>query len=157
MEQSEAKQMVVTSPAFENGADIPSKFSCDGESVSPPLDISMIPHGTMRLAIIAEDPDTSKGVFDHWIAWNIQVVPHIEENASVGISGKNGSGKTGYHPPCPPSGSHRYFFEVFALDNVLDLPAGADKQMLKDAMQGHILAQATLMGKYEKLKVKSEQ
>lgn len=104
----------------------------------------------MTLALIAEDPDTAKGVFDHWVVWNIERTEAIAEGSNPGISGVNGRGATGYRPPCPPDGRHRYFFYVYALDAHLDLVPGAKKDELKAAMEGHILAQGTLMGHYQK-------
>jgi len=142
--------LTVSSTAFEHGAVIPAQYTCEGTGVNPPLHIENIPHGTQSLAIIAEDPDTSKGVFDHWLLWNIPVINRIAESAVPGISGINSSGKTGYHPPCPPDGSHRYFFYVFALDSELQLTAGAGKKDLQDAMKDHILASGTLMGRYQR-------
>lgn len=140
----------VTSPAFKNEGNIPSKYTCEGEGVNPPLHIDHIPKGTKTLVIIVEDPDAPKGTFDHWLAWNIPPENPVEENRTQGISGINGSGKTGYYPPCPPSGSHRYYFYLFALDSSLDLKPGSDKRELKRAMQSHILAQGCLMGSYQK-------
>ncbi len=144
----ETKELKITSPAFENEGDIPEKYSCDGEGINPPLHIEGLPHETQTLALIVEDPDAPGKIFDHWIVWSIDAKPTIEENTTPGIVGKNGAGKTGYHPPCPPSGTHRYFFYVFALDTDLDLPTGSTKQELNEAMNGHIIAQGTLMGKY---------
>ncbi|MEO8763622.1 MAG: YbhB/YbcL family Raf kinase inhibitor-like protein, partial [Ginsengibacter sp.] len=112
--------------------------------------IENIPGGTQALAIIVEDPDAPKGTFDHWLVWNIPPGKIVEENKIPGISGKNGAGKTGYHGPCPPSGYHRYYFNVFALDKRLDLPAGSDKNMLQEAMEPNLLAKGSLMGKYQK-------
>jgi Raf kinase inhibitor-like YbhB/YbcL family protein len=147
--------LIVSSIAFEHGSAIPVQYSCEGAGINPPLHIENIPRGTQSLAIIAEDPDTAKGVFDHWIAWNIPVMNHIAENSVPGTSGINSSGKTGYHPPCPPDGSHRYFFYVFALDTELPLTAGAGKKDLQDAMKDHVLASGTLMGRYQKTKAAS--
>jgi Raf kinase inhibitor-like YbhB/YbcL family protein len=147
--------LVVSSAAFNNGEIIPSKYTCEGEEINPPLRIENMPDAARTLAIIAEDPDAPRGTFDHWIVWNIPVTKIIEENSIPGISGINGSGKTGYHPPCPPSGSHRYYFYVFALDTSLDLKAGENKQALQKAMDAHILAKGQLMGRYQKTKQKS--
>jgi hypothetical protein len=144
------KPLKITSNAFRDGGDIPAKYTCDGEDVNPPLMIENIPFGTQTLAIIVEDPDAPKGVFDHWIVWNIPPERIVEENRIPGISGRNGAGKTGYHGPCPPSGTHRYFFYVFALDRSLYLEIGSEKRKLHEAMAGHILAQGTLMGRYTK-------
>jgi Raf kinase inhibitor-like YbhB/YbcL family protein len=140
----------ISSSAFENEGLIPSKYTCDGQEINPPLFVENIPEGTQALAIIVEDPDAPKGTFDHWLVWNIPPERIIEENRIPGMSGKNSSGKTGYHGPCPPSGYHRYYFYVYALDQSLDLEGGSDKKMLQAAMQPHILAEGTLMGKYKK-------
>ena len=144
------KNLSVTSEAFIAGSDIPSKYTCDGEAVSPPLIVDDIPEHTKTLAIIAEDPDAPRGTFDHWLLWNLPPDRVIKEDRVLGASGKNSAGKTGYYAPCPPSGSHRYYFTVFALDTSLSLEEGSDKQKLKAAMQNHILAQGVLMGKYQK-------
>jgi Raf kinase inhibitor-like YbhB/YbcL family protein len=101
-----------------------------------------------------EDPDAPSGVFDHWIVWNIPPADTILENSNPGISGTTSFGSIGYGGPCPPSGQHRYFIKVFALDDSLDLPAGSGKQELLEAMEGHILAAGELMGLYEKKKSK---
>src|SRR5262249_37719692 len=122
----------------------------DGEKLSPPLRVEKIPENTLSLVILSEDPDTAKGVFDHWIVWNIDPDPTIEEAENAGISGTNSAGKTGYHPPCPPDGRHRYYFYVFALDTMLDLEAGATKSEVKKAMQNHIVAKGELMGYYSR-------
>jgi Raf kinase inhibitor-like YbhB/YbcL family protein len=155
MATEQRETLIISSTAFEHGAAIPVQYSCEGAGINPPLHIENIPQGTQSLAIIAEDPDTSKGVFDHWIAWNIPLLNDIAENSVPGISGINSSGKTGYHPPCPPNGSHRYFFYVFALDKELQLTAGAGKKDLQVAIKGHVLASGTLMGRYEKVKTGS--
>lgn len=142
--------LIISSPAFQNEGIIPAKYTCDGEDINPPLKVDKIPEGTQTLAIIVEDPDAPKGTFDHWLVWNIPPKNSIAENRIPGISGKNGAGKTGYHGPCPPSGYHRYYFHVFALDNSLDLEAGVDKKALQQAMEPHILAKGSLMGRYQK-------
>lgn len=145
----------VSSAAFPNEGLIPPRYTCEGEGINPPLEIDGIPEGTQTLAIVAEDPDAPKGVFDHWLAWNIPPERIIEENRVPGISGTNSAGKTGYHPPCPPSGSHRYYFHVFALNSSLAIEPGADKQTLLKAMEPHLLAKGTLMGRYERMKEKA--
>jgi Raf kinase inhibitor-like YbhB/YbcL family protein len=141
----------ITSSAFDNGSDIPSKYTCDGEEINPPLSVSNIPEGTKTLAIIVEDPDAPKGTFDHWVTWNLPPESIIEEKRTSGVSGRNGAGKTGYYGPCPPSGSHRYYFNIFALDTSLDIEEGSDKKALQDAMRDHILSSGTLMGRYKKI------
>lgn len=142
--------LAVKSIVFSHGGHIPPKYSCEGEDVNPPLEISDVPEETVSLAIIMEDPDAPKGIFTHWIVWNIEPHEPIAENSVPGISGRNSFGKTGYGGPCPPSGSHRYFFKIYALDTHLNLEAGSDKDALLKAMQGHVLASGELMGYYKK-------
>jgi Raf kinase inhibitor-like YbhB/YbcL family protein len=144
------KNLSVTSEAFAAGGNIPAKYTCDGEAVSPPLTVDNIPEHSKTLAIIVEDPDAPHRTFDHWLLWNLPPDRHIKEDRVLGASGKNSAGKTGYYPPCPPSGSHRYYFTVFALDTSLSLQEGSDKQKLKAAMEDHILAQGVIMGRYQK-------
>ena len=139
----------ILSPAFRNGEDIPSKYTCDGENVNPSLEIKGLPRQTETLAIIVEDPDTGHGVFDHWLVWNIQPNETIKEIDVPGVYGRNSFGNNGYGGPCPPKGKHRYFFHVYALDAELNLPPGSSKKDMEDAMQGHILAVAELMGLYQ--------
>lgn len=143
----------VRSPVFSHNGHIPPVYTCEGENINPPIEIINSPAGTQTLALIVEDPDAPHGVFDHWIAWNLQPHEAIAEGSNPGISGTNSFGKTGYGGPCPPTGSHRYYFKVFALDITLDIPAGSGKQELLKAMEGHILAQGELMGHYKKSKV----
>src|SRR5665647_1795841 len=150
MENKETNTLIISSPAFESEGIIPSKYTCDGEEINPPLQVDNIPEGTKTLAIIVEDPDAPKGTFDHWLAWNIPPENPIEEDRPAGISGTNGAGETGYHGPCPPSGYHRYYFYLFALDSSLNLKAGAKKDELKEAMKPHILSTGTLMGRYQR-------
>ena len=145
----ETRTLTITSTAFQNEGNIPAKYTCDGEEVSPPLHIEGIPEGTVSLALKVEDPDAPGGTFDHWLVWNIDPVADIAEGGRPGISGKNSAGKTGYHGPCPPSGSHRYYFYVFALDTDIDLPAGADKDALNRSLEAHIIAQGSIMGRYQ--------
>lgn len=150
MPNKEISDLIISSPAFNNEGDIPAKYTCDGEEINPPLQIAEIPKEAITLALIVEDPDAPKGTFDHWLVWNIKPNSTIDENSIPGISGSNSAGKTGYHPPCPPSGSHRYYFNLFALDTSLDLPAHADKKALQNAMQSHIVAKGSIMGRYQR-------
>jgi len=141
----------ISSPAFENGRPIPPRFTADGIDVSPELRIDGLPVGTASLALIMDDPDAPMGTWVHWVVWNIPAdTAAIEEGSEPGGStgGRNSWGRTGYGGPAPPSGTHRYFFKLFALDNVLDLPPTADKAALEGAMEGHVLATAELMGTY---------
>ena len=112
------KTLKVSSLSFSNGGHTPKKYSCEGENINPPLEISGFPPETKTLAVIVEDPDAPKGVFDHWIIWNIFPNEPIAENNVPGISGLNSYGTEGYRGPCPPSGSHRYFFKVCALAGI---------------------------------------
>lgn len=142
----------LTSVAFAAGEPIPAKYTCDGANVSPPLAWSDAPPGTQSLALIMDDPDAPAGTWDHWLLFNIPAnVRNLPEQAGApvgSVDGKNGWGRTGYGGPCPPRGTHRYFFKLYALAAKLDLPAGANKSQLLRAMKTHILAQAELMGTY---------
>jgi Raf kinase inhibitor-like YbhB/YbcL family protein len=142
----------VRSVAFSEGGHIPPKYTCEGENVNPPLEISGIPEKTKTLALVVEDPDAPRGVYDHWVVWNIPPNEAINENSVPGTIGRNSFGNTGYGGPCPPSGSHRYYFKIYALDEKINIPAGSDKQTLKDAMKNHVLASAELMAHYQKRK-----
>lgn len=150
--ETKTNTLKVFSTAFSHNGHIPSEYTCDGKDINPPLEVSDIPDGTKSLAIIVEDPDAPRGVFDHWLVWNISPNEAIAEKANPGISGTNDFGNTGYGGPCPPSGVHRYFFKVYALDTKLDLLDGADKNALLEAMADHILAQGEIMGLYQKIK-----
>jgi Raf kinase inhibitor-like YbhB/YbcL family protein len=143
--------LTVKSPAFENNKPIPQKYSCDGQEVNPPLTVEGIPQATKTLALIVEDPDAPRGTFDHWLVWNIVPTGKIEENSIPGVEGINTSGEQTYVSPCPPFGTHRYFFKVYALDTALALkPLATKKKDLEKAMQGHVLAQGELMGLYSR-------
>ncbi|PUZ23423.1 YbhB/YbcL family Raf kinase inhibitor-like protein [Chitinophaga parva] len=143
-------QLAITSPAFEHNGNIPAKYSCEGAGINPALHIARLPEAAASLALIVEDPDAPNGTFDHWICWNIAPAGELPENGIPGVSGKNSTGKTGYHPPCPPQGAHRYIFHVFALDSMLELAAGATRHDLEHAMQAHIIAEGSITGIYEK-------
>jgi Raf kinase inhibitor-like YbhB/YbcL family protein len=147
-------KMRVTSSAFQEGGDIPAKFSCDGANTSPPLQISDVPAGAKALVLIADDPDAPGGLFTHWAIWNLspQTSNVAEGSAPSGVHGTNDFGKSGYGGPCPPSGTHRYYFRVFALDRQIDLAAGAKRSQLDGAMKGHVIAQGELMGRYSRKK-----
>jgi Raf kinase inhibitor-like YbhB/YbcL family protein len=141
--------MELTSPAFEHEGAIPTRFTCDGDNVSPELDISGIPDGTVSLALIMADPDAPSGTWDHWVAYDIAPTAMIPEDVgTLGTAGVGTSGKTDYGGPCPPSGTHRYYFTVLALDAELGLPAGATKAQVQAAAEGHVIAEAALMGTY---------
>ena len=147
-------KMKITSSAFQEGAEIPSKFTCDGADTSPPLQIADIPSEAKSLALIVDDPDAPSGLFTHWLVWNIppQTGSVREGSAPKGAQGANDFGKSGYGGPCPPSGTHRYYFKVFALDRELDLPFGAKRGQLDAAMKGHVVAQGDLIGRYSRQK-----
>ncbi len=142
--------MNVTSPAFAHNTTIPQKYTCQGKDINPPLTISNIPEGTISLALIIDDPDAPIRTWDHWIIWNIKPKEEIKENSTPGIQGKNSWGRQDYGGPCPPSGTHRYFFKLYAIDSTIDLPAGSTKTDLEARMKGHILEQAELIGLYQK-------
>jgi Raf kinase inhibitor-like YbhB/YbcL family protein len=141
--------MRLSSSAFGHEDDIPRRFTCDGDDVSPPLTVSDAPAGAAALVLVMDDPDAPGGTWDHWVAYDIPVTAQIPEGvASLGTAGTNSWGRTGYGGPCPPSGTHRYFFVVYAVDATIGLPAGADKGEVLDAISGHVLAEAALMGRY---------
>jgi Raf kinase inhibitor-like YbhB/YbcL family protein len=144
--------MEVTSPAFVQEQIIPKKYTCEGENISPPLVFENSPAGTVCFAIIVEDPDAPKGVYDHWIVWNIPgEQKQLPEKAKVPNQGVNHYGELRYRGPCPPPGNpHHYRFKVYALDRLLELSDGATKSQLEAAMKGHILAQGELVGIYQR-------
>jgi len=146
------KELTVKSPAFENNKSIPSKYTCDGEDVNPPLTIGGIPEKTQSLALTVEDPDAPAGLWVHWVVWNIPPTGAVQENAVPGTEGLNTRKKHSYHGPCPPGGTHRYFFKVYALDTKLNLGALAEKEDLENAMLSHVLAEGELMGLYRRAK-----
>lgn len=147
--------MKLTSPSYQEGEAIPAKFGCDGEGVSPQLDISSPPEGTKSFALILEDPDAVKvmgKVYYHWVTWNIPAeTTALPEGSSLGVQGKHSGGGKGYQGPCPPE-KHQYVFRLYALDTMLDLPEGSSKDDLQKATEGHILAEAKLSGTYTKQK-----
>ena len=150
--------MKIESSQFAEGAMIPSKFTCDGKDISPPLSWQDIPAGTKSFALISDDPDAPVGTWVHWVLYNIPPnFTGLEENITSEKEFKNGMRqgsnswpRTGYGGPCPPSGTHRYFFKLYALDTMLDLTPGINKEQLLKAMSCHILAEAQLMGKYKR-------
>jgi Raf kinase inhibitor-like YbhB/YbcL family protein len=143
--------MEITSSAFEYGRPIPKKYTCQGQNISPPLQIKDYPENTESFAIILEDPDAPSGTFDHWVAWNITPTSLIDEGFVAPGEGLNGFGKRGYSGPCPPSGrEHRYFFKVFALDAFVQLPPGSNKGKLYPLIKPHLLDEAELMGTYQR-------
>lgn len=144
--------MRLTSAAFDDGGDIPAKYTCDGDDISPPLKIDDVPDEARSLALVMDDPDAPMGTFDHWVVWNMPVdLEEIPEGTEPeGTPGKTDFGKMGYGGPCPPSGTHTYRFKLYALDKELDLAEGATKEELQKAMEGSIVAQHTLEGDYSR-------
>jgi len=151
--------LTVLSSAFQEGDRIPTKYTCQGQDISPPLAWSQPPVGTQSLALIVDDPDAPGGVFTHWVLFNIpsesrelaEAVPTQAKVTGGALQGKNDFGRIGYGGPCPPPGSpHRYQFTLYALDQPLDLKAGVSKKQLLGAMEGHILAQGRLTGIYQR-------
>jgi len=142
----------IFSSAFENGQNIPSKYTCDGEDMSPPLHIEGVPSEAKSLALIMDDPDAPSGMWVHWVRWNIPIeTVDIGEGAEpMGIPGNGSGGNTYYKGPCPPDGTHRYFFKLYALDAELSLHEGATKDELLMAMEGHVIDDAELMGLYSR-------
>jgi len=144
------KSLTVKSPAFEHQKTIPSRYTCDGNDINPPLTIAGIPEGTRTLVLIVDDPDAAMGTWDHWVVWNIPPTDKIEENSVPGTEGLNSARRNSYSGPCPPSGTHRYFFKVFALDVQLSLSSNSRKKDVENAMKNHILAQGELVGLYSR-------
>lgn len=146
--------MKLMSDAFEDGDIMPSNFTCDGENTCPPLKIKDIPADCESLALIVDDPDAPAGTWVHWLVWNIPAkVSDIDSKnlPDSAVEGLTSFGKTGYGGPCPPSGVHRYYFKLYALNCPLELNANADKTALLTAMDGHILEEAMLMGRYQRV------
>ncbi len=147
--------MQLTSTAFANNGAIPAKYTCDGEDINPPLAIAGVPAGTKSLVLIVDDPDAPAGDWVHWSVFNIRPdTQEIGENFTrkIGVEGMTDSGSTGYSGPCPPLGTHHYYFKLYALDDLLlDLDSSAKKGDLEQAMEGHVLQQVELIGLYERV------
>jgi len=144
------KELIITSPVFGNNGYIPAKYTCDGEDVNPPLKIEYVPGGTQSLVLIVDDPDAPAGTWSHWTVWNIPPAEKIEENSVPGVEGLNDFGRHSYGGPSPPSGTHRYFFKVYALDTKLDLDKNSRKNDVEEAMEGHVLAKGEIIGLYSR-------
>src|SRR5690606_33684974 len=154
------ESMRIASSAFEEGAEIPTRFTCDGEDVSPPLAISGVPENARTLALIVDDPDAPGGTFVHWLLWNLppgvrELPEDVPPDDVVTVLGDARHGITdfkrvGYGGPCPPDRRHTYRFMLYALDTALDLEAGANRKTLDDAMKGHIIAEAILRATYDR-------
>ncbi|MDD5194851.1 MAG: YbhB/YbcL family Raf kinase inhibitor-like protein [Candidatus Omnitrophica bacterium] len=142
--------MKIGSPAFIDNGVMPKKYTCDGEEINPPLTIEDIPQGAKSLALIVDDPDAPAHTWVHWVVFDIDVVNRIAENSIPGKQGANDSNPRNYGSPCPPSGTHRYFFKIYALDTKLGLKEGIRKQDLEEKMKGHILGQAQTVGLYKR-------
>lgn len=146
-----AEPMQISSPAFANGGMIPAKFTADGSDISPPLEIRNVPPAAKSLVLIVDDPDAPRGTWNHWLLWNIDpAATTIAENSTPAgaAAGRNDFGETRYRGPSPPSGTHRYFFRLLALDSKSSVPSGASRAELDQAVRGHVLAEAVLMGRY---------
>jgi Raf kinase inhibitor-like YbhB/YbcL family protein len=151
--------MEIKSPAFKEGALIPARFTCDDKDISPALEWSQVPAGTRTLALICDDPDAPMGTYVHWVIFNIPAseanfkenVPPKEKLNNSARQGRNDFGKTGYGGPCPPGGTHRYYFKLYAIDTELDAGRILTKKDLLKAIEGHVLAEAQLMGRYKRL------
>lgn len=144
--------MKIESSEFKNNVKIPSKYTCDGENFNPPLKIFDVPENAKSLVLIVDDPDATMGIFTHWIIWNINpaIKQIAENNPPQAIEGKNDFGKIGYGGPCPSTGTHGYFFKLYALDILLSIPEDSDKKKLEAAMKNHILDSAELIGLYSR-------
>jgi Raf kinase inhibitor-like YbhB/YbcL family protein len=148
----------VVSSAFQEGGMIPADYTCDGKDISPPLSWSGVPEQAVTLALICDDPDAPLGTWVHWVLYNLPAsvrelpagVPPDERLANGAVQGRNDFRRLGYGGPCPPGGTHRYYFKLYALDKALDLKPGATKKELLKAMEGHILAEGQLMGRYKR-------
>jgi hypothetical protein len=154
--QPQKSELKLASTAFKEGEAIPRGYTCDGANVSPPLEWTGVPKTAKTIAIIADDPDAPAGIWVHWVLYNlpadglglIENTPQTETLNGGGVQGKNDFGKIGYGGPCPPSGTHHYFFKFYAVDLELPLKPGATKTEVEKAMEGHIVAEAQLMGTY---------
>ncbi|MBI2027657.1 MAG: YbhB/YbcL family Raf kinase inhibitor-like protein [Deltaproteobacteria bacterium] len=147
--------MKIESSAFEHNQKIPSKYTCDGHDLNPPLKFLDVPQEAKSLVLIMDDPDAPVGTWDHWLIWNIDPkVSDILENAvpQGAVEGTQSWDHTGYGGPCPPSGTHRYFFKLYALDTKLDLSKSSRKKDVESAMKGHVLSSAELIGLYSRVK-----
>ena len=148
--EADFRVMKISSPSFEENSFIPAKHTCDGENVSPVLNVADIPEEAKSLAIIADDPDAPNGTWVHWVIWNMPVTHHIKENDAHGVNGVNDFHKNMYNGPCPPKGTHRYFFKVYALDDTFELRETSTKSDLERAMSDHIIAFGELVGLYKR-------
>lgn len=146
MNQVAIATLIIMSSAFKHNDFIPGKYTCEGRNVNPPLSINNLPKETKSLVIIMDDPDAPVGTWVHWVAWNIPPVKIIKENTVPGIEGLNDFQLHTYRGPCPPSGTHRYFFKVYALNETLELPTTSRKRDVEKAMKEHIIAYGEIIG-----------
>ena len=142
--------MKISSPVFQHNEKIPRKYTCDGENINPPLNFDDFPEDTKQLALIVDDPDAPGRTWVHWVVYKMPVILHVDENSVPATQGINDFGSKSYGGPCPPSGQHRYYFKLYALDTKMDLDEGIDKEELLNAMKGHILEVAELIGLYSR-------
>jgi Raf kinase inhibitor-like YbhB/YbcL family protein len=150
---SEDMRMKIVSPEFDSSQLIPEKYTCQGKDINPKLILSDIPKEAKSLALIVDDPDAPNGTWTHWVVFDIPAdSTEIKEDTIPGIQGANNFGKNDWGGPCPPSGTHRYYFKAFALDKKLELKEGAKRGEVEKAMKGHVLDEAELMGKYQQQK-----
>jgi len=152
-EEEQMGELKLSSFAFQDNGDIPQKYTCDGIDVNPPLKIDNVPSETKSLALIVDDPDAPMGTWVHWIVWNIDPkTTEIKEDTvpQGALQGVNDFRKNDYGGPCPPSGRHRYFFKLYALDTILNRGMTAKKADIERAMKGHILAEAQIIGLYRR-------
>ena len=146
-------ELHISSPAFEHNGKIPVAYTCDGHDRNPPLIIKNIPQGTKSLVLIVDDPDAPMGTWVHWVLWNIAPqTQEIKENSvpAGAVQGMNDFRKHDYGGPCPPSGTHRYFFKLYALNSSLDLSQGSKKTDVEKAMKGHVIAESHIIGLYKR-------
>jgi Raf kinase inhibitor-like YbhB/YbcL family protein len=144
------KALAVSSSAFQHEGYIPSRYTCDGLNYNPPLEIAHIPEEAQTMAIIVDDPDAPKGTWVHWVIWNIPVTRFVKEKSVPGEQGLNDFHTRNYRGPCPPSGTHRYFFKIYVLDTILQLSPDTVKADLEKAMSGHIIGFGELIGLYKR-------
>lgn len=143
-------RLTVTSPAFKNQGSIPERYTADGDNINPSIEIEGIPENAQSLVIIVDDPDAPNKAWVHWVVWNVPIVKKIYESNIPGVQGLNDFMGHNYGGPSPPSGTHRYFFKVYALDTKLNLTQRARKEEVEKAMEGHTLAMGQLVGIYSR-------
>ncbi len=147
------KSMKITSSAFENNSKIPSKYTCEDKNINPPLEFSDTPKETKSLVLVVDDPDAPSKTWVHWVVYNIDPSTARINESSVpqeALQGTTDFGKPGYEGPCPPSGTHRYFFKLYALDTILEAPDGLTKQQVLEKVRDHVIEEAELVGLYSR-------